>query len=131
MSLDYLQTLARQLRRDGMGIKKSTTLPNPNERAIELRCKGLEAMRTVDLSRSRVDLILTELDLVRTFLRISVTSPDLRTRDRNRTYALEAYAMARRYWSQLVAPAEVIRVIQERFLEAREELEAAGEVVYC
>ena len=84
-------------------------------------------MASADFDRTRVEMVLTELDLVTTFLRIARTSPKVETRRRNRKHAWEAYTMAHRYWLQVPASREITRAVEERFAEATEQLQATGE----
>lgn len=79
-----------------------------------------------DLERTRADLILTELDLVKTFLQISTASPHQSTRARNQRNAWKAYVVAREFSSALVAVPKMHRTIQKRLAEAKKDLDRAG-----
>ncbi len=83
----------------------------------------------LDLVRTGAHLVLIELDLVETFLRIARTSPNPETRKRNLSYAREAYETARRYLSRTLASPDMLRGFAEQFSGAKEELLLAGETV--
>ena len=85
-------------------------------------------MDSLDPRRLGTDLMVIELDLVGTFLRLARTSPNAETRKRNQTYAREAYQVACRYRSRLILPPELNRVIRAKFSEAEAELGIAASV---
>jgi len=84
-------------------------------------------MRSIDFQQLRVNLALIELDLVGTFLRVARQSSNAQARQRNRVYARQAYLMARHYATAL--PPKMNRGIGDRLVEAKNELEDAGELV--
>ena len=86
-------------------------------------------MRSPELERTRADLILTELDVVKMFMRISRTSPDENTRERNRRHALKAFMLARASSAELRASPKVRRSVEEKLAEVKKELKDAGEFV--
>ena len=80
----------------------------------------------LELSRTHA-----QLERVETFLRAARTSPNPESRKRNLAYAREAYEVARRYLALTLASPEMLRSLEERFSDAREELMTAGETVNC
>ena len=101
---------------------------DPKGPAVDSRQES-QLLRSRAFSRVQAEVVLTELNLAGTFLRISQTSTTAETQKRNRANAREAYAMARRYSSHLTAPGGLKRAIEKRFTQVKSDLADAGEVV--